>query len=250
MGWGKKAPSREGHLMMKVEDPQKDHLMEECPAEEDHPVEEDHLGEKDHLGEEDPLEGGSLLEERPFHKELHGYLTEKSQKLLSSLENEKMPDTSSSSLPEDSTLNDGPPLLNEKRSAIFLATSKTMPVLGPIPLSKGHSNPTPSSEERAGEEEVSAAIGLRNLVYTYDKPIADFNEEFDWLAHRAEITEESALMAWCWEKLPSTMRVRIMERDVAPTTLEGWKEAAVQRDRAYRNNKAIDAAQRTSRTPS
>ncbi|KAI0958352.1 hypothetical protein AcV7_004192 [Taiwanofungus camphoratus] len=188
MGWGKKAPSREGHLMMKAEDPQKDHL-----------------GEEDYLGEEDPLEGGSLLEERPSHKKLHRYQTEKSQKLLSSLENEKMPDTSSSSLPKDSTPNDGPLLPNEKRSAISLATSKTMPVLGPILLPKGHSNPTPSSEERAGEEEVSAAIGLWNLVYTYDKPIADFNEEFDRLARRAEITEESALMAWYREKLPSTM---------------------------------------------
>ncbi|KAI0933337.1 hypothetical protein AcV7_004838 [Taiwanofungus camphoratus] len=138
MGWERKAPSREGHLMMKAEDPQKDHL-----------VEEDHLGEKDPLGE-DPLEGGSLLEERPSHKELHGYPTGKSQKLLSSLENEKMPDTFLSSLPEDSTQNDGPPLLNEKRSAISLATSKIMPVLGPILLPKGHSNPTPSSEERAG----------------------------------------------------------------------------------------------------
>ncbi|KAI0938654.1 hypothetical protein AcV5_000287 [Taiwanofungus camphoratus] len=226
--------------MMEAENPQKDHL-----------VEEDHLVEKDPLGEdpleEDPLEEGSLLEEHPSHKELHGYSTERSQKLLNSLRNEKMPGTFSSSLPEDSTQNDGPPSLNEKRA------------LEPHPLIRGVSwgygtfrNVAFEFIKRFGviEEEVSAAIGLWNLVYTYDKLIADFNEEFDRLVHRAEITEENALMAWYREKLPSTMRVQIMEQDVAPTTLEGWKEAAAQRDRAYRNNKAIDATQRTSKTPS
>ncbi|KAI0955207.1 hypothetical protein AcW1_006857 [Taiwanofungus camphoratus] len=99
------------------------------------------------------------------------------------------------------------------------------------------------------KEEVSASIDLRNLVYTFDKTIEDFNEQFDRLASLAEITEESALIAWYREKLPSIIRGRIMERDVPPTTLAGWKEAAAHRDRAYRNNKAIDMAIKKAKMP-
>ncbi|KAI0925107.1 hypothetical protein AcW2_005792 [Taiwanofungus camphoratus] len=172
--------------------PQEDRLVEEdCPVEEDRLIREDHLGEEKPLGE-NPLEGGSLLEEHPSHKKLHEYPTERSQRLLNSLENMKMPGTSSSSLPEDSTRNNGPPPLNERRA------------LEPHPLIRGVSwgystfrNVALKFIKRFEviEEEVSASIGLRNLVYTYDKPIADFNEEFNRLAHRAEITEENALMA-------------------------------------------------------
>ncbi|KAI0924856.1 hypothetical protein AcW2_005612 [Taiwanofungus camphoratus] len=216
---------------MKEAHPEEDHL-EEAHPEKAHP-EVAHL-EEAHL-EEAHLEEARLGE--PLHlKGITTCWTKRSRKLRNSLENERMPIILSFSLPNVSTLFAGPSPLTEKKSATSSATWREPLENGQTPLQKQPSSHTPPG---MGQQE----------VYTFDKTIEDFNEQFDRLASLAEITEESALIAWYREKLPSIIQGHIMECDVPPTTLAGWKEATAHRDRAYRNNKAIDVAIKKVKTP-